>query len=246
MNANITLQDGTPAYFTHPDGSKTPAIVLIHEIWGLADHIKDVANRLRTEGYAVLAPNLFAGTSFTGKVDQTILNEMANPATRDEAQKKMREIFAPTRSPEFAEEMIKKLKTCFNFLFNEVHTNGQIAVVGFCFGGTFSFALAIHEPRLKAAVVFYGRPPEPLDQVAKIQCPILAFYGEKDSALVEPLPRLNDAMRTYKKNFEYVIYPGTGHAFFNDTNLKMYNKDAAEDSWKRTLILLNKHFQPTG
>jgi carboxymethylenebutenolidase len=242
MDTSLSLNDTTPAYFTYPDDkTKVPGIILIHEIWGLVDHIKDVARRLTTEGYTVLAPNLFAGTNFNEKVAQSLVQEMANPATRDEAQKKMREIFAPTRSPEFAQEMFKKLEMCFDFLKNDAHTNGRIAIIGFCFGGTFSFGLATREPGLAAAISFYGRPPEPLDLVKKILCPILAFYGDNDAPLMESLPQLKNAMNVNGKNFESVVYPDAGHAFFNDTNSRMYNKPAAEDSWKRTLDFLKKY-----
>jgi carboxymethylenebutenolidase len=242
MARTMLIKDTLPAYYTYPEGeAKVPGIILIHEIWGLVDHIRDVANRFRSIGYAVLAPDLFMGMDFVGKVDPPLLKELADPATRDEAQKKFRAILAPTRSPEFSTETLDKLQACFDFLALDQRTNGRIAVVGFCFGGTFSFALATKEPRLKAAVPFYGRAPEPLEGVARIQCPVLAFYGERDTALVEPLPLLVEAMRENGKNFEHVVYPRTGHAFFNDTNANMYNKDAAEDAWRKTSQFLRKH-----
>jgi len=118
--------------------------------------------------------------------------------------------------------------------------NGNVGVLGFCFGGTYAFALAASDKRVKATVPFYGHAPEPLDKVDKISCPILAFYGEQDTNLVDPLPELKDAMKKYDKNFDAVVYPNCGHAFFNDTNPGRYNKEAAQDSWKNLLHFLHK------
>src|ERR1700683_5178138 len=88
--------ENMPAYHSYPeDGRKHPGLIVIHEIWGLNAHIKDVADRFAREGYSVVAPNLFHGMSFEGKIDQSLLDEMHDPSTRDEAQKKMRAILAP-------------------------------------------------------------------------------------------------------------------------------------------------------
>ena len=89
-----------PAYHAYPDGGGAhPGVIVIHEIWGLTDHIKDVANRLAQAGYSVVAPNLFYGMPFEGKIDQSLLQEMHDPDKRDEAQKKMREVMAPIWTP---------------------------------------------------------------------------------------------------------------------------------------------------
>jgi carboxymethylenebutenolidase len=229
------------AYYTTPDIPDTyPALILIHEIWGLNDHIKDVANRLQKQGYAVLAPDLLSETGVSPKVNPQMLEDMKNPVTRDEAQKKWREETAPVNSPEFAEETIAKLRTCFEYLQKQEKVHGKIGVVGFCFGGTYSFALAAQEPQLKAAVPFYGHVPEP-EKLQQINCPILAFYGEKDTELVSKLPELNETMAAFHKKFLAIQYPDCGHAFFNDTNPNTYNKEAADDAWERTLAFLKEN-----
>jgi carboxymethylenebutenolidase len=230
------------AYFTSPDDDKKhPAIILIHEVWGLTEHIKDVANRFAKQGYIVLAPDLLSHTGITEKVDQNILKEVMNPETRDEAQKKLRAAMAPIQSPEFGKETIERLKECVNYLLDNHQGNGNIAVVGFCFGGTYSYSLAIHDDRLKAAVPFYGHAPQNLDEVKTISCPVLAFYGEKDQMLISQLPELKEKMKAYSKDFEATVYPDTGHAFFNDTNPTMYKKEAADDAWKKTVKFLETH-----
>jgi carboxymethylenebutenolidase len=242
MIIDIPFRNQFSAYIAAPeDGEKHPGLILIHEVWGLNEHIKDVANRLAEEGYNVLAPDLISQTGINEKIDKSIMKDIMNPEKRDEAQKKLRAAMAPIQSPEFAKITIDKMKACVDYLLANEKISDKVAVLGFCFGGTYSYALATSDKRIKAVVPFYGHAPEPLDKIKDISCPILAFYGEKDKALVDRLPELEKKMQEYHKNFEYHVYPNTGHAFFNNTNPTTYNKEAAEDSWKRTLDFLNKY-----
>lgn len=229
-----------PCFYSAPQEGNHPAILLIHEVWGLTDHIKDVAQRFTQEGYVVLAPDLLSHTGITEKVDQSILAQVHNPETRAEAQKKLRAAMAPIQSPEFGKETVERLKKCLDYLQNDERVTERIGVVGFCFGGTYAYALAVADKRLSAVVPFYGHAPEPLSEVAKISCSILAFYGEKDENLINSLPELEKAMDEHEKDFEDVIYPDTGHAFFNDTNPVTYHREAAQDAWAKTLAFLEK------
>lgn len=227
------------AYHVYPeDQQKHPGLILIHEVWGLNEHIKDVADRFSREGYSVLAPDLLSQTGITEKIDQSIMKDIQDPAKRDEAQKRMREATSPMRSPEFGEETVEKLEECLTYLLSDEGVDGNIGVVGFCFGGTYSYALAVSDNRLKAAVPFYGHAPEDLDRLQNISCPVLAFYGEKDQNLINQVPKVREKMEKYGKDFEAVVYPNTGHAFFNDTNPATYNEEAAEDAWRKTLTFL--------
>jgi len=239
ISNSITL----PAFLASPEGKDTyPGIILIHEIWGLDDHIKDVTKRYAKEGYVVLAPDLFAGTPIENAVSPSLFAEMGDPAKRDEAQKKMRAALAPMQSPEFAKDMIHKLQMCFSYFEKQEKCNGAIGVLGFCFGGSYSFALATTQPKLKAAVSFYGQAPE-ADKIEAINCPVLAFYGEQDTNLIDHLDELKNNMKKYKKEFESVVYPNTGHAFFNDSNRNRYNKEASDDAWKKSLAFLSKNLK---
>jgi carboxymethylenebutenolidase len=242
MQKDITIpfeNQKVSSYYCAPDSDhKFPGIILIHEIWGLNDQIRDVANRLQREGYAVLAPDLFEDTPIKGLLTPALAKEAFDPKTRDQAQPKLRALFAPMQSPEFAKNMLMKLKACFSYLENDPQCNGNIGVSGFCFGGTYSFSLAIEEPKIKAAVPFYGGAPEPFDKIENLRCPVLAFYGEKDERLIGQLPAVKDAMKKYGKDFEAVVYPNTGHAFFNDKNQVMYNKEASDDAWAKMLKFL--------
>jgi carboxymethylenebutenolidase len=228
-----------PAYVAGEENNRA-GVILIHEVWGLNKNIRNLTDRLAAEGYLVLAPDLISQTGITEKIDQSILAEAANPATRDEAQKKMRAIMSPIRSEEFGRETVERLKICFNYLKQEYGLK-KIAVMGFCFGGTYSYSLAANEPDIAASVPFYGHAPENEEELAKISCPIMAFYGEKDTALVQDLPRLQMSMKKFNKDFRSKVYPNTGHAFMNDTNPTTYNKEAADDAWKEALQFLKIH-----
>lgn len=229
-----------PAYYVEPElGAKHPAIILIHEIWGLNDHIKDVANRFMKQGYAVLIPDLLADTNISEKVSAEVFEDFKNPEKRDVVQTEMRDVFAPVNSPEFAQEAVAKLQACFNYLQQQENIGDNIAVVGFCFGGTYAYALAAEQPQLKAAVPFYGHAPAG-DKLQMIACPILAFYGGQDE-LASHIPELNESMALFHKKFQAVEYPDAAHAFFNDTNPRLYNKEAAEDAWQRMLDFLKEN-----
>lgn len=231
-------------HLAKPSASKAPAIIVIHEIWGLNDHTKRVADRFARElGFLALAPDLLKGE--VDNFDPAILREMQDPATRDEAQKKMRTALAPTQTPEFAARTVAKLQACFELLKNHENGSGTVGVVGFCFGGTYAFALAgtgavaNATPPLKFAIPFYGHAPIE-DVIEKITCPILAFYGDKDERLMASLPELKTLMEKHGKNFRAIVYPGVGHAFFNDTNANMYNAEAAGKAWEEVKKFLMK------
>jgi carboxymethylenebutenolidase len=247
MNKNIKIGD-MPAYHSYPatdaqnkkGANKNPGLIIIHEIWGLDAHVKDVADRFAAQGYSVLAPNLFHNLPFDGKISNTLLDEMMDPATKDEAQKKIREVMAPISSPEYAQAALAELKACVDYLVADEHANGKIAVLGFCFGGTYAFHLVAQDSRITAAVPFYGQPPMP-EEISKISVPVLAFYGDEDEHLMKSLPKLREDMKAQGKDFTAIVYPKAGHAFFNDTNKNRYRPEAAKDSWDKSLAFLKEH-----
>lgn len=235
-----------PAYLAKPETEARGAVIVIHEAWGLVDHIKSVADRVAAEGYVALAPNLLSETDIAkipAKELQQIQEDLFNPDQkhRTEVQPKLRTIMSPMRSPEFGEETISKVKDCFDYLENLPEAGEKVAIMGFCFGGTYSFSLAIAEPKLKLALPFYGGCDASVDELEQVTCPIRAFYGERDERLIGQLPELKEKMKEAGVDFEAKVYPGTGHAFFNDSNPYAYNKDAATDAWGRVLGLLKEH-----
>jgi len=239
-----TSEGPLPAYRSEPSGPFRGGIVLIHEIWGLVEHIRGVADRFAAEGYLVIAPDLLSGVGVAPEVGQELqdLTFSADEATRAEAQPLMREKLAPARSPEYGRWAVEALGSVVDVLASEPGVDDRIAVVGFCFGGSYSFALAAADPRLRAAVPFYGQPPE-TSELTSISCPVLALYGDQDERLMESLPRVTQAMADAGVDFTRHVYSGARHAFFNDSNAVTYDPDAAADAWQRTLDFLNTSLQ---
>lgn len=227
-------------YEARPDGEVKGGLIVIHEVWGLADHIKDVANRLAAEGFIAWAPDLLTGTIDVSKASG-LQQDLFNPEKRNEAQPKLRAIMAPLQNPDFAATTVKILKDLFNNLYETPDTNKNIGIIGFCFGGTYSFSLAVNEPRLKLALPFYGHSNFSVSELSKIKCPVRAFYGEKDEGLISGLDELKQNMKEAGVDFEATVYPNCGHAFFNDTNPYAYNAEAAKDAWNKVIGHLKKY-----
>ena len=234
----ITSDEVIDAYLATPSGPVKGAIIVIHEVWALVDHIKAIADRFAGAGYTALASNLLSDVEFkTGEISQ-LQQDLFKPETKSLVQPRLRELMSPTREPEFAAKTIRSLKACFDYLYEIPEVNQKVAVIGFCFGGTYSFSLAVSEPRLKLALPFYGHADQSVEELSKINCQVKAFYGQNDENLISALPDLSNRMMQAKVNFESKVYEGCGHAFFNDTNPITYNKLAADDAWDRVLEAL--------
>jgi carboxymethylenebutenolidase len=233
-------------YTAAPDGPAKGGLIVIHEVWGLDDHIKDVADRFAAAGYFVAAPNLLAGTEVAELITPQLFADFSNPEKRAQVQVEFRKIMAPMQSPEFSNRTEERLKALFTWLTKQPNSSGKAAVVGFCFGGTYAYSLAAAEPDVVAAVPFYGHADHAVEHLKQIHCPILAFYGEQDTTLIDQLPSLVARMDQAGVNFRHKVYTGTGHAFFNDRNPERYNKQAADDAWQLTLSFLDENFKRLG
>ena len=243
MTTESVIIETTPAYVAHPSSEVKGGLIVIHEVWGLVEHVKDVAERFADEGYLAVAPDLLSNTGLT--LDSSIFTRTQNPTTRDEAQKEMRAAMVPIQAPEFAEQTVAKLRATVAWLASLPGVKGKVAVVGFCFGGTYAFALATAEPTLGAAVSFYGHAPTDLATIQTISCPVLAFNGKEDTRLMNELPQLIDNAEAANLDFTHIEYPNAGHAFFNDQNQTLYRVDAAKDAWVTTLTFLKDHLAST-
>lgn len=234
MGSLVTLDDSLSFYRADPPGEIRGGLIVIHEIWGLVDHIRDVADRYAAQGYLVLAPDLLSHIGMTPDAGREILALLnsADEETRMAAQPIMRERLAPTNAPDFADAAVATLRRAVDYLEAQSGVNGRIAVTGFCFGGSYSFALASADSRVRAAIPYYGTAPE-ADAMATIACPVLAFYGELDERLVSALPEVEQRAADAGVDLSVKVYPRVGHAFFNDTRPLAYGAEAAEDSWQR-------------
>jgi carboxymethylenebutenolidase len=208
-------------YLSTPQGDgKYPAVIVIHENRGLNDHTRDVARRFAAVGFVALAPDLLSRKGGTAS--------MASPDKAREA--------IGTVTPAEAQADLQA-----GLVYLNQHPKvqpGKLASVGFCWGGARSFLLATESDLLKAAVVFYGSAP-PAEQLAHLRCPVLGLYGQTDERITSQVLKVAEAIKNAGKSFEYKIYPGAGHAFFNDTG-ERYNAEAAKDAWEHTLVFLRE------
>ena len=220
------------AYLAKPESKPRGSIIVIHEVWGLTDHIKSIADSFSKEGYLALAPDLLSDVDFSSVDIATLQMQLFDPKSRSEAQPKLRALMAPMQDPSFGAKTTAKLQASFNYLYDLPESQQKVSVCGFCFGGTYSFSLATVEPRLKIALPFYGHSDQSVEELKNITCKVRAFYGEKDENLMNSLDDLKSRMREAGVDFEVKIYPDCGHAFFNDTNPNTYSSEAASDAWQ--------------
>jgi carboxymethylenebutenolidase len=206
-----------PAYLSRPTGKKSaPAVLVIHEVFGLNDHIRSIADRFAALGYVALAPQFFARASEMPPKDDTdmqALRRAASSIPQDAANKDM--------------------QAALDFLKADKGVVKKFMSIGFCMGGGWSYQLAAHTKDLAGAIIFYGRTP--LELVPQVSCPIMANYGGKDTQLMQAEPAWEEAMRKAGKSLDVKVYPEAGHGFFNDTRPTAYNPAAAADAWARAV-----------
>ena len=207
-------------YLALPDSAGPhPAIVVIHEWWGLNDWVKEQTQKFAQQGYVALAVDLYRG-----KV-------AADP---DEAHELMRGM------PQ--DRAVSDLIAAFDYLASRPDVNkAKIGSVGWCMGGGLSLQLAIHEPKLAACVVNYGAMPTDAAEIQKIQAPVLGNFGAEDRGILPDAVRaFEKAMRAAGKTIDVKIYDGAGHAFENPNNKQGFRQDAATDAWARMLGFFSK------
>jgi carboxymethylenebutenolidase len=207
-------------YLSTPESGAGPGVVVIQEWWGLVPHIKDVADRFAREGFVALAPDLYHG-------------DVAR--SPDEAGKLMMALNI--------EQAEKDLRGAVKYLLaHEAAAGERVGTVGFCVGGVLSLYAASKNERVGACVVFYGIHPKVEPDFENLRAPVLGLYAEKDSSVPpEAVRALEEKINAHGKSIETHIYPGTDHAFFNDTRPEVYDADAAADAWRRTTDFLRQH-----
>ena len=202
------------AYLARPEkGKKFPAVIVIHENRGLVPHIQDVTRRMAKEGFLALAPDALSPVGGTP-------DDVSNVG----------ELFKKLNSDETTKNFVAAVK----YLETHPNSNGKVGCTGFCWGGAMTNQVAVNSPDLDAAVPYYGRQPSAED-VAKIKAPLMAHYAENDQGINAGIAAFEEALKKNKKEYQIFSYPGTGHAFNNDTNPSRYNADAAKLAWDRTV-----------
>jgi carboxymethylenebutenolidase len=215
------------AFVAYPEvKEKATAVVVIHEIFGLADWVRSVTDQLAEAGYIAIAPDLLSGMGEKGGGTDAF-------TSGDEVRKAI--VGLPpdqvTKDLNATAEYVAKLPAC----------NGKVAVAGFCWGGGQAFRYATNSKDIKAAFVFYGTGPDDKDAIARIVAPVYGFYGENDARVNATIPTSEKLMQAANKTYKPEIYQGAGHGFLRAgeaPDASGPNKEARDNAWKRWKSLL--------
>jgi carboxymethylenebutenolidase len=216
-------QETVSGFLALPNGGgKHPALVVIHEWWGLNDQIKEETEKFAGQGYVALAVDLYRGKVAT---------------TPDEAHELMR--------GEPDDRGIRDLEAAFAYLTARPDVKAdKIGSVGWCMGGGWSIKLAMSEPKLAACAVNYGSLPTEAASIAKIKAPVLGNFGADDRGITPDSVRAFEAsMKAAGKSADLKIYDGAGHAFENPNNKDGYRPQAAADAWSRMTAFFKETLQ---
>jgi carboxymethylenebutenolidase len=232
----IPVKDGTiPAYRAAPsEGKDHPVVLVVEEIFGVHEHIKDVCRRFAKLGYFAVAPELFSREGDVSKMEniQDIISKVVSKVPDEQV---MSDLDATV---EWAKKSGKA-------------DTSKLAITGFCWGGRVVWLYAAHNPGLKAGVAWYGRlvgptsklqPKHPIDLVGSLKAPVLGLYGGADPGIpVASVEQMRKALKDAgKEGDEIIVYPDTPHAFHADYR-PSYRKGPAEDGWKRLLAWFKKN-----
>ena len=224
-----------PGFLARPEAGRHPGVVMVHDVWGLSDHTRDMARRLAAEGYCVLAVDLY----------------------RREAQVRIENVGAWMRALSDP-QVLADLQAGIDFLHARPEVSGRVGITGFCMGGMYVLMAACACRGLAAAAPFYGllshrrgllhdpqgldparKPREPLAMAPELRCPLLAFFGAEDEFIPgDDVRELERGLARSGKPFELKVYEGAGHAFMNDTRPAAFRPEIARDAWGRLLRFL--------
>ena len=216
-----------PAYRSAPKGrSKLPVVLVVSEIFGVHEYIADITRRLAHQGYLAIAPELMV--------------RQGDPGSYGEIGKLIAEVVSKVPDA----QVMNDLDACVAWAANNGGNTDQLAITGFCWGGRITWLYAAHQPKLKAAVAWYGRlqgqaspltPQHPLDVVAQLNAPVLGLYGAADSGIpVEHIDTMKAALAKAGKTAAFEVYPQAPHAFHADYR-PSYREAPAKDGWQRML-----------
>lgn len=204
-------------YLAKPASGRGPGVLVIQEWWGLVDHVRDLCDRFAREGFVALAPDLYRGesTSDPDAAGRLMLGLEIPRAARD------------------LDGAVKALR-------DEPGTEGpKVGAVGFCMGGQLALFAACRNPAIGAVVDFYGIHPKVTLDLAPLQAAVLGIFAEHDAFVPpEAARKLEADLRAAGKRAVCEVYPGVGHAFFNDTRPDVYDAQAAARAWSDTLAFL--------
>jgi carboxymethylenebutenolidase len=227
----VTIKHGDRAvetFVAYPESaSKTPVVLIIHEIFGMTDWVQDLADQVAAAGYIAVAPDLLSGMGPNGGRSTSFTQSQAIEAV----------------SHLNPDQITADLNAAADYALKLPASNGKLFVAGFCWGGTQSFRFATNRSDLAAAFVFYGAPPAP-DAMARITAPVYGFYAGNDMRIGATIPDAIRDMKAAGKAFEPVTYDGAGHGFMRAgeaPDATPANAKARDDAWVRWKKLMAEH-----
>jgi carboxymethylenebutenolidase len=230
----IPVADGTiPAYRAMPaSGTSFPVVLVVQEIFGVHEYIQDVCRRFAKLGYLAIAPELYARQGDVSKLTN------------------IQEIISQVVSKVPDTQVFSDLDATVAWAAKSKGDVNRLGITGFCWGGRIVWLYAAHNPKLKAGVAWYGRlvgeptplqPQYPIDVAASLKAPVLGLYGGKDEGIsLTTVDKMRQALKAAKQPSEIIVYPNAGHGFHADYR-PSYQKEAAEDGWKRLQAWFKQH-----
>lgn len=217
--------DSVVAWVVYPERrDKAPVVVVIHEIFGLSTWIRGVADQVAADGFIAIAPDLLT-MKRSGNLTSEWLADSARAAIR-------------TLKPE---DVRRDLDAVARYGVALPAATNKYGVVGYCWGGSTSFAFAVHDPKLAAAVVYYGSSPASAE-LQSIRAPVLGLYGGEDARVNATIAPADSTMKALGKTYEHAIYAGAGHGFLRaQDGMNGANMDATKQAWQRTITFFRKH-----
>ena len=216
------------SFIVYPEvKEKAPAVLVIHEIFGLTNWVRGVADQLAEAGYIAIAPDLLSGVGPKGGGTDSLQGETVRKAIMS---------LPP-------DQVTADLNACVDYVSKVPACNGKVAVGGFSWGGGQAFRFATNNKDIKAAFVFYGTGPETAADVERIAAPVYGFYGGNDARVDATIPTSTELMKKAGKTYEPVTYEGAGHGFMRageDPAGNAANKRARDEAWARWKELLKK------
>jgi carboxymethylenebutenolidase len=207
---------------------EAPVVLVIHEIFGLTDWVRAVADQLAAEGFIAVAPDLLSGKGPDGGGTEAFESDAVREAIRGLDD----------------DEVVERLNAAREHALALASAGETSASIGFCWGGSTSFMYATRQPDLDAAVVYYGTAPEEEEQLAKIQGPVLGLYGGDDARVTSTVDATAKAMKEAQKSFTHHVYEGAGHGFLRQQSGRDgANLKAAREAWAATIAFLKKHLE---
>ncbi len=226
---DVALPGGSPVIRTwvvHPERSdRAPVVIVIHEIFGLTEWVRGVADALAAEGFIAMAPDLLSGMGPGGGGTSSFQGDAVREAIRGLK----------------GDEVARRLDAVRAAGLAMPSAATKSASIGFCWGGSSSFAYAAAQPGLSAAVVYYGTGPQDKETLRRIACPVLGLYGGDDARVTSTVAGTTEAMKELGKTYESHIYPGAGHGFLRQqSGREGANLKAAREAWRETVVFLKE------